>query len=90
MTTNIILKQSDASHYPTIHHWLAHELQLPQYYGHNLDALWDCLSGELAMPLHISWINDCHSQDEFASIIELFQEAVQEINGFTFQYIEAQ
>lgn len=86
--TTIHLKQSEALKYPSPHHWLAAELKLPAHYGHNLDALWDCLSGELPMPLNIVWHNDCQTKESYASIIELFQEAGEEIEGFIFQYIE--
>jgi len=27
-----------------LHDYLKHVFNLPDYYGHNLDALWDCLS----------------------------------------------
>ncbi len=28
---------------PGVHGYLAQKLELPSYYGRNLDALWDCL-----------------------------------------------
>ena len=31
----------------TLHAFLRRELDLPEWYGHNLDALYDCLTGEL-------------------------------------------
>lgn len=37
-----------------IHDEVARALHLPDYYGKNLDALWDCL-GDLDMPLTITW-----------------------------------
>ena len=32
----------------TTHEYLKEKLSLPDYYGANLDALWDCLSTELS------------------------------------------
>lgn len=41
----------------TFHGLLKSKIGLPQYYGNNLDALWDCLTGEIALPLKIIWNN---------------------------------
>jgi len=107
----ITLKQSEISSYPSVHHWLADKLSLPQHYGHNLDALWDCLTGELALPLSIVWVNDepaaapsdtadhgniklqayGHSelvkQTDYHTFIAIFEEADDEVDGLSFQYI---
>ncbi|KHD35862.1 barnase inhibitor [Clostridium acetobutylicum] len=40
-----------------LHRILKKELNFPEYYGKNLDALWDCLTGETKMPLKIVWKN---------------------------------
>jgi len=32
-------------------------LGLPDYYGENLDALWDCLTGWIQTPITLIWIN---------------------------------
>lgn len=39
------------------HKLLKLKIGLPQYYGNNLDALWDCLTGEITLPLKIIWNN---------------------------------
>jgi len=44
----------------TFHKLLKLNMDLPQYYGNNLDALWDCLTGEITLPLKIIW-NDFDS-----------------------------
>lgn len=41
----------------SLHLILKEKLNLPEYYGENLDALWDCLTGDIAMPLSIVWEN---------------------------------
>jgi ribonuclease inhibitor len=50
----------DSSHVESIdqlHSELARIFDFPDYYGANLDALYDCLSGDIALPLRIIWIN---------------------------------
>ena len=36
---------------------LKEKIELPEYFGDNLDALYDCISGDLEMPLHIEFVN---------------------------------
>lgn len=50
------LYEDEISRFDSIHHWLQHALELPDWYGHNLDALWDCLSGCIALPAEIHWV----------------------------------
>ena len=40
-----------------LHEALARLLHFPEHYGGNLDALYDCLSGEIALPVKIIWKN---------------------------------
>ncbi len=40
-----------------LHRDLAKSLGFPGHYGMNLDALYDCLSGEIALPLRVVWKN---------------------------------
>jgi len=50
----------DSSHVESIdqlHSELSRSLDFPDYYGANLDALYDCLSGDVALPLRIIWKN---------------------------------
>lgn len=53
------------------------------YFGHNLDALWDVLTGQLNLPLRITL---CHLQQHpqrqaLTRIVQLMQEAETETNG---------
>ena len=40
-----------------VHLELKRKLKLPNYYGGNLDALWDCLTDLVDLPLEIEWKN---------------------------------
>lgn len=54
------------------HVLLKHRLELPDYYGNNLDALWDML-GEISQPVEIIFDGP---PNDYAQVIEdLFQEA---------------
>jgi ribonuclease inhibitor len=38
-----------------LHDQLKEKLKFPDYYGNNLDALWDCLTGWIDLPITIEW-----------------------------------
>ena len=60
------------------HQYLAQELTLPDYYGKNLDALYDCLTelGECALVLHEAEALR-QSGGYGAKILNVFEEAAQ-------------
>lgn len=39
----------------SLHIELKAKLELPEYYGENLDALWDCLTSWVDLPIDIEW-----------------------------------
>lgn len=51
----IVLDCSRMTGKKALHDYLAQELELPAYYGHNLDALYDCLT-EIG-PCHITFLH---------------------------------
>lgn len=56
------------------------ELVLPAYFGYNLDALWDCIVGDIELPVEVSFINMTLQQvKEYADLIQLFQNAENEL-----------
>jgi ribonuclease inhibitor len=63
------------------------ELTLPDYFGNNLDALWDVFTGEIELPIKIEFENlTLEKLDEFESLIDLFQDACVELGYDNFQF----
>lgn len=62
-----------------LHLELKDALDLPDYYGNNLDALWDCLTTDVELPIKITWINFENSQKYLGpyaqKTLDLFQKA---------------
>ncbi|MGE5473825.1 MAG: barstar family protein [Ignavibacteriales bacterium] len=86
---NIILDGNKITSKQSLHSMLKSELKLPDYYGENLDALWDVLSEEIEEPLMITW-QDFHKSKEYLGeyadrVIELFEDAKNEFEGFEFE-----
>lgn len=87
MSRIIELRQSDANRYENVHEWLQQTLDLPEWYGSNLDALWDCITGYVARPLTIRWIADSVEETEYAAVVELLQEAADAYEDIDFKYM---
>jgi ribonuclease inhibitor len=62
-----------------LHQILKQELKLPNHYGENLDALWDCLTTDIQLPLTIEWVDFQKSKgllgDYAENTLEIFKEA---------------
>jgi ribonuclease inhibitor len=62
----------------TSHIYIASELNLPDYYGRNLDALWDILSS-ISEPIQVTIINrkqlDGYLGEYAQSLLNVFLEA---------------
>ncbi len=62
-----------------LHMEFKNKLGFPDYYGENLDALWDCLTGWIDLPVEVEWRDfDLveESLGEYAhKAFQLFQEA---------------
>ena len=72
------LKGSDLTDRQQLHQEIARQLQLPDYYGENLDALWDVLT-EWSQPLQIivekSDVLTRQMGGYGEMVLQLFQEA---------------
>jgi len=85
----IILDGGNIDDIDQLHAVLKEELALPDYYGGNLDALWDSLTGWADMPLTVRWVRFEESEKKLGeygrSLLELFRDAEEEIDGFRLQ-----
>lgn len=79
---------SDRQH---LHETIASQLQLPDYYGENLDALWDILSS-WNEPLTIIIHNPTRFVEQLGgygeSVLQLLQDAEEENSMISVEYRE--
>lgn len=69
-----------------LHQQLKDKLKLPDFYGGNLDALWDCLTGTIELPLELRWTNYQISEERLGNeanrVRDLMLEVQAEQSGF--------
>lgn len=66
---------------------LKEKLTLPDYFGDNLDALYDSLTGFVELPLHIEFVNMSVDQLEtFEDLLVTLEDAEDELEDFSFTY----
>ena len=66
-------------------------LELPQWCGENLDALWDAVTGMMYTPAEVTIIPKVRRkelQEDVKEIITVFQEAQQEYNEISISVLE--
>jgi len=82
----VILDGSEIDSPEHLHQVLKKILQLPDDYGNNLDALWDCLTGWVSLPLTIRWLHFKESEQRLGNygqqLLQLFRDAEKELDGF--------
>ncbi|ERI07401.1 putative barstar [Aneurinibacillus aneurinilyticus ATCC 12856] len=68
-----------------LHNTLHLQFGFPDYYGRNLDALWDMLTGGIELPVTIEWQSYATSSERLGEegqrLLELLREAEQELEG---------
>ncbi|MCY8200994.1 barstar family protein [Bacillus subtilis] len=79
----IMIDGRDFENIEVLHDVLKDKLDFPDYYGRNLDALWDCLTGWMDLPLTLVLINFEFSKKFLGSyaddVLEVLQEAQEEL-----------
>ena len=54
-------------------------LGLSEFFGNNLDALWDSINGEIELPVKIIWVNfDMLKNNLDSKFVEKFMELIDE------------
>ncbi|MEC1403663.1 barstar family protein [Bacillus subtilis] len=79
----IMIDGKDFENIEVLHDVLKDKLDFPNYYGRNLDALWDCLTGWVDLPLTLVLIHFEFSNTFLGSyaddVLEVLQEAQEEL-----------
>ncbi|WEK71605.1 MAG: barstar family protein [Candidatus Chryseobacterium colombiense] len=83
----IYIDFTDIGDYEDFYAQLKEKLPLPEYFGENLDALSDIITGELEMPLHLEFVNMSIDQLEiFEDLLTTLEDIEDEMEDFTFTY----
>ncbi|SDQ71322.1 ribonuclease inhibitor [Chryseobacterium soldanellicola] len=83
----IYIDFTDIGDYEDFYAQLKEKLPLPDYFGDNLDALSDVITGELEMPLHIEFVNMSVDQLElFEDLLTTLEDAEDQVEDFSFTY----
>ena len=85
----IIINFSNCKSPMDLHKEIKEKLKLPEWYGNNLSALWDMLTGFIETPIDITIVNNPENQytnnlkESVLKIIDIFKEAAKEDNEIT-------
>ncbi|KMQ67549.1 barnase inhibitor [Chryseobacterium sp. FH2] len=83
----IYIDFTDIGDYEDFYAQLKEKLTLPDYFGDNLDALSDIITGELEMPLHLEFVNMSVDQLEiFEDLLTTLEDAEDQVEDFSFTY----
>lgn len=83
----IYIDFTDIGDYEDFYAQLKEKITLPEYFGDNLDALSDVITGELELPLHIEFVNMTVDQLEiFEDLLTTLEDAEDETEDFSFTY----
>lgn len=83
----ILINFLNIGDYEDFYEQLKSKVELPDYFGDNLNALNDSLKGYVELPLHIEFVNMSVDQLEtFEDLITMLEEIEEEEEDFTFSY----
>ena len=81
---NIVIDFSKCKYPLDLHNEIKEKLNLPEWYGNNLDGLWDMLTGFIETPINITVVFKPETKavenlkENVLKIIETFKEAAEE------------
>lgn len=83
----IFIDFTDLGDYEDFYEQLKEKLVLPEFFGDNLDALNDAITGFVELPLHIEFVNMSVEQLEtFEDLLLTLEDIEEELDDFTFAY----
>lgn len=78
----------EISDYDDLYQTLKKKLSLPDYFGNNLDALYDTISGEIELPLHLNLVDLSVEQlEDFENLFETLEDLENDVDGFSFSIL---
>lgn len=82
---------TDIGDYDDFYTQLKEKLTLPEFFGDNLDALYDSLTGFVELPLHLEFVNmSVEHLEMFEDLLVTLEDADDELENFTFSYFLVQ
>lgn len=66
-----------------LHSEIKAKLDLPKYYGENLDALRDCLTGWVELPMEVEWRDFDLVEDSLGEYAQKVFQQFEEADGVT-------
>ncbi|MCB1194001.1 MAG: barstar family protein [Leptospiraceae bacterium] len=82
----VIIDSVNINNLDELHTLIAEKLDFPTYYGKNNDALYDCLTGDIELPLTVIWNNYYITKEKLSDAIEdvylVFQQVAQKESDF--------
>lgn len=87
MENEIIYDFDTIEDYDDFYKVLAQKTDSPEWFGNNLDALYDFITGDLKLPVHLKFVNLTPDKlERFEDLIETLEDAENEVEGFSFSY----
>lgn len=85
----VTLDFSSCSNWWDVHELLKDKLEFPDFYGKNLDALWDLLTGYIEIPItiniHLASVQK-GAMHEVGKVLAVMKEFAQYDDGITINY----
>lgn len=83
----IYIDFAEIGDYEDFYAQLKEKVQLPEFFGDNLDALYDSITGFMELPLHLEFVNMSVDQLEtFEDLLTTLEDADDELDDFSFAY----
>jgi ribonuclease inhibitor len=91
METLVRIDFEDIGSYQDFYSKLSEQTELPEWFGNNLDAMYDWVTGIVDLPLHLVFVNMHPAQlESFEDLLQLLEEAEEETEDFYFSYFMTQ